>query len=589
METPSENAADAFSVGRLIAPVKRVLVVACLVQAIGAVAGVTPFIAVAELGRVLLADGPVNRERAWLIAGLGAGALVVRLLCLMAANGLTHLADVDFQLGLRRRMADRLARVPLGWFTQRTGGAVKKALQDDVTALHHVVGHSYTDIVAAIVTPAVAFGYLIWFDWRLALAAALPLVLGLAAYSLQYRGYGEKMAAYNQALEDVNAASVEFVQGIAVIKTFGQAKKAYARFVERTRAFVTYFWNWVRGLLGTAAAAEILLSPLFSLFVVLAIGLFLVNAGLVGPVDLLPVAVLAPGLTAPILTLAYSQNDMMLAKEAAARIGSVLATPTLPEPAQARRPNGPRVEYDAVRFSYDGETEVLDGIDLVLEPGSVTALVGPSGSGKSTLARLLPRFWDPTSGRITIGGVPITEMAAETLYRSVGFVFQDVQLLRTTIRENIALANPAAPLEAVERAARAAQIHERILALPRGYDSVAGEDAILSGGEAQRVSIARAIMADAAVVVLDEATAFADPESEAAIQEALSTLIAGRTLLVIAHRLHTITGADQICVLDEGRIVERGTHGQLLERDGLYASLWRASEQSLEARSEATG
>ena len=236
--------------------------------------------------------------------------------------------------------------------------------------------------------------------------------------------------------------------------------------------------------------------------------------------------------------------------------------------------------YDGVGFSYDGRTDVLSGIDLVLEPGTVTALVGPSGSGKTTLARLLPRFWDPTAGRITLGGVPVDAVPSSDLYRQVGFVFQDVQLLRTTIRENIALARPDAPLEVIEAAARAAQIHDRIVALPRGYDSVAGEDARLSGGEAQRVSIARAILADAPILVLDEATAFSDPESEAAIQDALSELVRGRTLLVIAHRLHTITGADTICVMDQGRIVERGRHPELLAKGGLYARMWAAANRT---------
>ena len=226
-------------IGRLIAPVRGTLVTACLVQAVGAAAGVVPFIAVAELGRVLLAEGELDRHRAWLVVGIGAGALVVRLVCLLIAGGLTHLADLDFQLDLRRRMAERLGRVPLGWFTQNTAGAVKKALQDDVTALHHVVGHSYTNMVSAVVTPVVASAYLIWVDWPLALAALAPVACGVALYGLQYRGYGEKIAAYNQALQDVNAASVEFVQGIAVVKTFGQARKAYGRFIERTQAFIT--------------------------------------------------------------------------------------------------------------------------------------------------------------------------------------------------------------------------------------------------------------------------------------------------------------------------------------------------------------
>lgn len=572
---------------KLTAPVNRMIVLACVIQAAGAAAGVAPFIALAELGRVLLAEGLVDRELAWRIAAFAVGALLVRLICLLAVGALTHFADLDLQLHLRRRMAARLARAPLGWFSAQSAGAVKKALQDDVTALHHLVGHSYTNMVSAAVAPLVAFGYLIWVDWRLAAAATVPLLAGTALHALQFRGYGEKMAAYNAALSDVNAVAVEFVQGIAVIKTFGQARRAYGRFLLQTKTFVAFFWNWVRGLLGLAAASEVVLSPLFALLTALAVGLLPVTAGLIAPVDLLALAVLMPGLTAPFLTLAYARNEAMLAKDAARRIGDLLDTPALPQPAVPRAPRGTRVAFEQVGFSYDGETEVLQDIDLVLEPATVTALVGPSGSGKSTLARLLPRFWDVGSGRITIGGVDVRELAPETLYARVGFVFQDVRLLRVSLAENIALGRPEASRQEIEAAARAAQIHERITALPRGYDSVAGEDARLSGGEAQRVSIARALLADAPILVLDEATAFADPDSEAAIQDALSTLAAGRSLLVIAHRLHTVTGVDCICVMDEGRIVERGRHQALLAADGLYAELWAASEAALGARAAA--
>ncbi|MEM1046049.1 MAG: ABC transporter ATP-binding protein [Pseudomonadota bacterium] len=563
-------------ISRLIAPVTGRIYLACVFQAFSTVSGIVPFIAVGELGRVLLSAAPVDEERAWWIVAAAVVALACRFLFLMTASGLTHLADIDLQLILRRQMAARLSRVALGWFDRRNAGAVKKALQDDVTALHHLVGHSYTDMVSALITPAITFAYLAWVDWRLTLVVSIPLVFGIGLYALQFRGYGAKMTAYNNALGAVNTAAIEFVQGIAVIKTFGQARQAYGRFIEKTGEFVDYFWNWVRGLLTISAASEIVMSPLFSIAMALVGGLVLVGGGTMPAVDVLPFVVLAPALTAPFLTLAFAQNDMMLAKEAAARIVSLLDTPVLAAPVSDARPENSRVAFDGVSFAYDGETEVLSKVDLVLEPGTVTALVGPSGSGKSTLARLLPRFWDPQAGSISIGKIALPELAPDVLYEQVGFVFQNVQLVRGTIAENIALGRPDATTEDIEAAARAAQIHDRIMELPHGYASVVGQDARLSGGEEQRISIARAILADAPIVVLDEATAFADPESEAAIQDALSHLIAGRTLLVIAHRLHTIVGADQICVMDEGRIVARGKHDDLLRESPLYRRLWSA-------------
>ena len=568
------------SVSRLIAPLRRTLICACLLQAVASVAGVGPYIAVAELGRVLLAPGPVDEARAWLIALFGVGSLAVQFIFMMASGATTHLADVDFQYNLRRDMSRRLTAAPLGWFTERNAGAVKKALEEDVSTLHHVVGHSYTNMTAAAVTPLVALAYLFWANWQLALVTLIPVFLGIGFYGLMNFGHGDKMVAYDQSLEDVNSSAVAFVQGIAVVKTFGQARRAYDRFVARAQAFVTLFWEWVRGLIPAMSAAMTVLSPIFMLTVLFAVGLAFVGTGLVAPVDLLPFVVLGPGLVAPFLTLSYAQNDLMLARKAADRIAELLDTPTLPQASNPRKPQDTRVVFENVSFSYDGQTEAVRNIDLTLEPGTVTALVGASGSGKSTLGRLLPRFWDPTAGRITIGGVSVDEIDSDDLYRLVGLVFQDVQLLRASIRENIALSKPDISMEQIEQAARAAQIHDRIVALDRGYDTVVGEAAQLSGGEAQRVSIARAILADTPILVLDEATAFADPEAEATIQDALSELIVGRTLLVIAHRLHTIVGADQICVLENGQIVQRGTHSQLVASDGNYRKLWVASEAS---------
>jgi ATP-binding cassette, subfamily B, bacterial IrtA/YbtP len=283
-----------------------------------------------------------------------------------------------------------------------------------------------------------------------------------------------------------------------------------------------------------------------------------------------------------VAALGHGFDDLQAARRAVGRIRDVLAVPPLPEPARPVAPQGHRVELRDVRFAYEAGREVLRGIDLVLEPGTVTALVGPSGGGKSTLVQLLPRFSDPTHGSITIGGVDLREIATAELHRTVSFVFQDVRLLRAPVADNIALAVPHADRDEVVRAARLAGIHDRILELPRGYDTVLGDEADLSGGEAQRVAIARALLADTPVLVLDEATAFADPETESALRRTLTALGADRTVLVIAHRLETIADADTVVVLDDGVVVERGSPGELLALDGAFAALRRSHRSALD-------
>ena len=294
---------------------------------------------------------------------------------------------------------------------------------------------------------------------------------------------------------------------------------------------------------------------------------------------------MATTLPGAIVKTGFAMEARQAAIGAASRLTALLQTPTLEEPAadRAKEPTSSTVELERVSFGYDPEHPVVHDIDLTLPAGSVTALVGPSGAGKSTLAGLVARFEDPDVGRVLVGGVDLREMTSSALYRHVGFVLQDVHLVADTIAENIRLARPDATLEQVRRAAEQAQVIEVIDALPQGFDSVVGEDALLSGGQAQRIAIARALLADPLVLVLDEATAFADPDGEAEIQQAIGRLIADRTLLVIAHRLDTVIGADAIVVLDEGRIVEQGTHQELLEAGGRYASLWAASRPREEA------
>ncbi|MGW0518511.1 ABC transporter ATP-binding protein [Crossiella sp. NPDC003009] len=570
---------DRAALARLLAPVRTRIRIAVVAQVAAALAAVVPFVAVAELGRLLLGGGPA--AGAWPIVWVALGALAARFVLFFLAGGLTHLADADLQLDLRRRMATRLGQVPLGWFGARNSGTVKKALQDDVTAMHHLVAHSLLDLTAGIVTPVAALAYLAWVDWRMTLVTLLPVAAGLYFYARSMAGYGENMVAYDQALGRINGSAVEFVNGIAVVKTFGQSRKAHQRFTSAADDFATFFLDWVGGVTRISAIGQILLSPVVVLLVVLTGGTLFVTNGWLAPADVLPFALLGLGIAAPITTLAQTSQQLRSARLAAAQVAAVLDTEPLPAPeAEAADPADGRVSLRNVHFGYTADTPVLRGIDLELAPGTVTALVGPSGGGKSTLAKLLPRFFDVTDGSVSIGGVDIRDLSAEQLYRRVSFVLQDVQLLRATVADNIRLAVPEADQSTVEDAARAAQIHQRILELPRGYDSVIGEDARFSGGEAQRVSIARALLADAPILVLDEATAFADPESESAIQQALSTLVAGRTLLVIAHRLSTVAEADQIAVLADGRVAELGTHTELLARQGLYARMWAAHERA---------
>lgn len=568
------------SLSALLAPVAARLRWAVALQVVAAVAGVVPFLAVAELGRVLLADGPADRARVWLVAWLTVGALLLRAALFFTAVVLTHFADVDIQYATRRRMVAVLGRLPLGWFGDRNSGRVKKAVTDDIAAMHHLVAHALLDLTAGVVVPLVSLAYLVTVDWRLTLVTLLPLAAGLYCYARAMSGSQAKMVEWDRALGRVSHAAVEFVEGIAVVKAFGQTRRAHRRFVEATDDYVSFFLAWVLASLRASTLAEVAFSPVVTLLVVLAGGAVFVTEGWLAPADLLPFALVGLAITAPIFTLGQNVVKLRSARQAAAGVLEVLDARPLPAPAEPALPAGGEVAYDQVRFSYDDRAEALRGIDLRLLAGTVTALVGASGSGKSTLARLLPRFWDVTGGRITVGGVDVRHIPAAELYRAVSFVLQDVQLLRATVRDNIRLAVPDADDASVRAAARAAQIDERIMALPRGYDSVIGENARLSGGEAQRVSIARALLADAPVLVLDEATAFADPASEAAIQDALAELTAGRTVLVIAHRLSTVVDADQIVVLERGAVVQRGRHDELVGQDGRYRELWRAQQRA---------
>ncbi|MFE7743560.1 ABC transporter ATP-binding protein [Nocardia sp. NPDC057455] len=548
-----------------------------ILQIVGAVAGLAPLLAVVELGRTLLSPNPIDHGHVRMIVLAGAAGLFVRLLCTVASSGIGHLLDSRVQLSFRRQLAARLGRAPIGWFSRRRTGELAKIVGKDVDAVHPLIAHTPGELVAAFVVPLVSLIYLGTVDWRMTLITLIPVVLAVALVPLMMTPTRlREQKEFDAGMGRIASATVEFVQGISVVKAFGSGERAHRRFRTATDDFADSFLRMVHGLAGIGAAMQVVLSPPFVLLVVLIGGTVLIPGGSLAPADLLPFLLLGLGLTAPVAALGHGFDDLQAARRAVGRIQDVLAVPSLPEPAHPVAPQGHRVELRDVRFGYDADHEVLRGIDLVLEPGTVTAIVGPSGSGKSTLVQLLPRFFDPTHGSVLLGGVDLRRLGSRELYRMVSFVFQDVRLLRASVADNIALAVPRADLEDVVRAARLANIHDRILELPRGYETIIGDDAGLSGGEAQRISIARALLAEAPVLVLDEATAFADPQTEQAVRRALTTLKGDRTILVIAHRLETIADADTVALLENGSIVERGKPAELQAQNGKFAEFRRS-------------
>ncbi|MFI8387084.1 MFS transporter [Streptomyces sp. NPDC085540] len=585
--TDGDGAAGANVAGLLRPHYARFAAVVTL-QVIGALAGLVPLLAVAELGRTLLAPGPVDHGHVRMVVSAGAAGLFLRLLFTAASSGIGHVVDGRVQLAFRRQLAARLGRVPIGWFSRRRTGELAKVVGEDVSAVHPFIAHTPGELVSAFVVPLASLVYLFNVDWRLTLITLIPVVLAVALVPLMMTPTRlREQEDFDAAMGRISSSVVEFVQGISVVKAFGGSGRAHRGFRTAVDDFVGSFLRMVRGLAGIAAGMQVALSPPFVLLAVLIGGTALITTGGMAPADLLPFLLLGLGLTAPVAALGHGFDDVQAARRAVGRIREVLTVRSLPEPAHPVAPQGHRLELRDVRFGYDADHEVLRGVDLVLEPGTTTALVGPSGSGKSTLVQLLPRFFDPTHGSVTLGGVDLRELGSRELYRNVSFVFQDVRLLRASVADNIALAVPHADLDDVVRAARLANVHDRILELPRGYESVIGEDAGLSGGEAQRIALARALLADTPVLVLDEATAFADPQTERAVRRALATLGGDRTILVVAHRPETIADADTVVMLDDGVVVERGAPAELLARHGRFAAFWRAHRSAVADRTEA--
>lgn len=545
------------AVKRLSRPVRGWIGVAQLLTVTSAALGVVPYIALVRLGDLLLSayrtDSPVDADRARGVLMLLLGAYGARLGLYFVALLLTHAADLKMRDGLRRSIVERLSRAPLAWFSDKGSGAVRKAVQDDASMVHTVIAHGPVDKTNALISPLALLVYVFTLDWRLGLLSICTVPMYGLTYSLTLRGMTEKTAEMDEKLERVSSTMVEFIAGIAVVKAFGRVGHAHANYIEQAEKFGKFYRAWAMPLVTTAALSQMWISIPVLLFVNLGGGALLIDAGVVDVPQALAATLIALVLPGTIMTVTTIVWSYQRAGGAAVRLCEMLDVPVLPSAENPRKPDGIRVRVDDVEYSY-GQTKALKGVSLTLEPGTVTALLGPSGSGKSTLATLIARFDDPDSGSISIGGVDLREMSQETLFSTVSFVLQDAQLLKASVRDNIALGKPDASIEEVREAARVARIDDVVMALPGGYDTVIGGDTALSGGQEQRIAIARAVLLDTPILILDEATAMADPESEAEIQQALTGLARGKTVLVIAHRPGSIRGADQIVVLEGGRV-----------------------------------
>ena len=551
----------------LTAPIRGSMALAQLLGVLYGALAVAPYVILVQLGEVLLAAarsgvspdrGEVISLLMWLIGAFGARYGIYFL-----ALSVTHFADVRFGHIVRMRMVKVLASAPLAWFTSTNSGAVRKAIQDDTHDVHTVIAHAPVESAAAVSAPLSLLIYSFIIDWRLGLLsiATLPIYALINAWMM--RDMGEKTAQMDRYLTRVSATMVEFVSGISVVKAFGTVGRAHERFTRAAEDFASFYVAWCGPLLKGSALGQAAVSPSMILLISTAGGSALAAAGIVSPVQVITCALIALVIPAAIEVLGSTVWSYQIAGAAALRIVDLLSVSPLPVEGN-EEPNGADVEIDDVSFSY-GSTLALQDVSLTVPQGTVTALVGPSGSGKSTLATLVARFADPDQGSVRIGGVDVRAIAPDVLYRHVSFVLQDPQLLDISVRENIALGRPDAKEEAIWAAATAAHIDDYVRSLPRGLDSVIGEDAHPSGGQAQRIAIARALLVDAPILVLDEATSFTDPEAEAEIQSALTRLVQGKTVLVIAHRSASIIGVDQVAILEAGRLIARGTPEELAD------------------------
>lgn len=560
---------------------RRLTFLGCVLSGISAVLSIAPYVFIWYIIRGTLdtmpdftgAEGLIRWG--WMALGFAlAGALIY-----FAALMCTHLAAFRTARNMRAAAAEHLVNVPLGYFSANESGRLRKQIDDNAGMTETLLAHELPDTVGAIITPLAAIVLLFTFDWRMGLVSLIPIAIGMVLLGMMMGGKSANFfSKYQVAIEDLSAEATEYVRGIPVVKVFQQTVHSFKSFYRSIMSYSKLATDYAMSCKMPMISFTTVLNSTFILLLPLG-GLLLASAadgaGVVA--DLIFYILFTPFCAYMTNRLMYAGQAFMEADEAVRRLDQILSVQPLPEAGKPERICDASVEFRGVTFAYPGAAQpALRDVSFKAAQGTTVALVGPSGGGKSTAASMIPRFWDVQEGQVLVGGADVRSLSTDELMRHVAFVFQDTRLFKASVLDNIRAARPNATREQVLAAAHAAQCDDILAKLPDGLDTVIGAKGVyLSGGEQQRIALARAILKDAPIVVLDEATAFADPENEILIQRAFETLARGKTVIMIAHRLSTIVGADQILVMKDGRIAERGNHETLAGQEGIYARMWR--------------
>ena len=565
---------------------KVLLPAAMLLSALSALAGMLPYILIWLIVRELLEYGEITSSGnvvtyAWWAAGMAVASIVLYFAALMSS----HLAAFRVESNLRKEAMRQIVRMPLGFFDINTSGRIRKIIDDNAGVTHSFLAHQLPDLAATFLVPLVAVILIFMFDWILGLACIVPVIIAMLVMGFMMNAEGRQfMKSYMTSLEEMNTEAVEYVRGIPVVKVFQQTIYSFKNFhrciMNYNKMVFGYTRMWEKPM---SLYTVIIIGFVFFLapLAILLIGYSGNYASVL--LNFFLFVLITPVFSQSIMKSMYLNQALGQASEAIGRLENLVAYEHLTVVAHPQPVKEFSIQFEKVSFSYPGANQkAVDDISFTITQGRTVALVGASGGGKTTIARLVPRFWEATEGKVLIGGINVREIAPEELMKHISFVFQNTKLFKTSLLENIKYGNPNATMEEVERAVDMAQCREIINKLPLGLNTKIGtEGTYLSGGEQQRIVLARAILKNAPIIVLDEATAFADPENEHLIQQALKELTKGKTVLMIAHRLSSITDADNILVIDKGKIAEQGTHAKLLEKQGIYYNMWNEYQQSV--------